>query len=90
MLNKLLGNPEASIDAEIDSIIAPIGKIVAKLDKLVEKKTVETSDAFKRREEIDREIEANNKIVARAVGLGSRYRDLLGINKPFTDAVPAE
>jgi hypothetical protein len=84
------GKNKDAFSTEIDAIIAPIKKIVAKLDALVERKQAANKAAQERREALDLEIANNDIVASRAITLGSRYRELLGETKSFSETIAAE
>lgn len=95
MLKKLLflfsfGKTETKIQGEIDAIIAPIAKIVAKLDKFVDARTAEIETAKSEVARLDEKIKSNDIAISRAVTLGSRYRKLAGVDADAGSAIPAE
>ena len=81
---------EAKLQNEIDAIIAPINKIVAKLDRYVEAKDEEVLRQTKELEALGAKIKANEIAAARAINLGARYRNLTDVSDAVAGAFPAE
>lgn len=75
---------EAKLGNEIDAIIAPINKIVAKLERYIQAKCDENERQEKELEALREKLRLNDEAQARAVLLCSRYRNLIDAESTTT------